>query len=309
MAETLDGVLCLNGFGAEEGVLLETNLIFDNHRRDTVTLQRSNGKDKVLGFAACVTIVDDGFGGTLENVVQVLHAGCQIDSLDVGLAFRGGIGQRTRPHAIEGYLAGAPYGFKILDNQTTQSVVNLQDAHDGLGSYQSAQGPQTDIGGGADFLDFLIKRRRIDAFGIRNLNDLAAYLLHGVENLLAQFGVDTLAPVVAMNDVIRTVFLQVRHIAPFVLRNNLADAFDILDNVFTLIVCHVRKALMGGNGFICEKSNHHVTIFRSFMDDVYQTWVHNITYHAQIYSLIHVAKVLKYQHMSNFFNYYLHMCG
>ena len=81
---------------------------------------------------------------------------------------------------------------------------------------------------------------------------MAAYLLHGVENLLAQFGVDTLAPVVAMNDVIRTVFQQVRHIAPFVLRNNLADAFDILDNVFTLIVCHVRKALMGGNGFVSE---------------------------------------------------------
>ena len=186
--------------------------------------------------------------------------------------------------------------------------MNLQDAHNGLGGNQAAQGSQTDIGSGAYFLDLLIERRRIDAFGVRNLDDLATYLLHGVENLLAQFGVNSLAPVVAMYDVIRTVFQQVWHIAPLVLRNNLAHAFDILDNVFTLIVSHVRKALMGGNGFVSEKTYHHFTIFCSFMDDVYQTGMHNITYHAQIYSLIHIAKVLKYRHMSNFFNFYLHMC-
>ena len=282
MAEALDGVLCLHGVGAEEGVLLEAHLVLDDDGGDAETLEGADGEDEMLDLSAGVAVVDDGLGGDLEGVVEVVEAGGEVDSLDVGLTLGGGVGERGGPHAVE--LAGsvALLELGVLDDEAREAAVALHDADDGLGGDEAAQALHTGLRRGAERLDFGSETRGGDALGVGNLDYLATELLHGLEDLVAEVLVGTFQPVVAVDDVVGLVLQQVGDIAPFVLRDDLADAIDMLDDSLALLVGEVRQTLVGGDGLIGEEADDHVTIFGTFVDDVDQTGVHDVGNHAEI---------------------------
>ena len=93
MAETLNGVLRLNGICTEKRILLQSDLVLDNNRRDTITLQRAHRKLEMFGFAARISIIDNRFGRTFQDVRQILQTCCQVHCLNVRLSLRSGICQ------------------------------------------------------------------------------------------------------------------------------------------------------------------------------------------------------------------------
>ena len=159
LAEVLDGVLRLNGIGAKERVLLQAHLVLNDNSRDAVALQCAYRKHKVLQLAARVAVVDDGLRRALQNVRQVLHTCCQVNSLNVGLTLRCRVCERRTPHAVEGVHVQAVLHLKVLADESRQSVVYLQDAHHGLGLYQSAQCLQAYVGCRAYTFYLLVERR------------------------------------------------------------------------------------------------------------------------------------------------------
>ena len=84
-AETLDGVLRLDGVCSEQGILLEADLIFNNHCGHTETFQRTDRKYEVFDFSTRVTVVDNGLGRTFQGIVQPMQTGREVHGLDIGL--------------------------------------------------------------------------------------------------------------------------------------------------------------------------------------------------------------------------------
>ena len=286
VAEALDGVLCLHGVGAEEGVLLEAHLVLDDDCGDAETLEGADGEDEVLDLSAGIAVVDDGLGGDLEGVVEVVEARGEVDGLDVGFTLGGGVGERGGPHAVE--LAGgvALLNLGVLDDEAREAAVALHDADDGLSGDEAAQALHAGFRRGAEGLDFGGETRRGDALGVGDFNHLAAELLHGGEDLVADVLVGAFQPVVAVDDIVGLVLQEVGDIAPFVLGDDLADAVDMLDDGATLFIGEVRQALVGSYRLVGEEADDHVTIFGTLVDDVDQAGVHDVGNHAEVDFLV-----------------------
>ena len=72
IAETLDTILSLDSVSTKKGILLQTDFIFNDYRRNAVTFQSSHSKDKVLDLATRVSIKNNRLGGAFKDIVQVL---------------------------------------------------------------------------------------------------------------------------------------------------------------------------------------------------------------------------------------------
>ena len=118
------------------------------------------------------------------------------------------------------------------------------------------------------------------SFGIWNLYHLAANLSHGVEGLLAQFLLRPFFPVVSVDDVVGLVVKQVGHIAPFVLWHHAAHAFDVFHHILALFIAHVGQPAVRGDGLVGEQAYHHLAVAGTFVDDVDETRVHDVTNHS-----------------------------
>ena len=110
-------------------------------------------------FATRISIINDGFRSTLQDVSQVLHARSQVYGLNIGFSFRGGICERRTPHSIETISIETILDFQILTNKTRQSIMDFKNTHHFLSIYQPTQRLQTHIGGGTNLLNLLIERR------------------------------------------------------------------------------------------------------------------------------------------------------
>ncbi len=215
-----------------------------------MTFERAHRENEVLDFAARIPVEDDGFGGALQDVVQILKTGGKVDGFDVGLAFARRIGQRTRPHAVEGIVFSVFFDFEVFDDQAAKTVVRLHDPDDRLGGDEPAETLHAHFGCRADRFYLVEQGRGIDALGVGYFDDLAALCLHEFENFFADFHVDAVLPVVTVYDVVWLELFQIRDVAPFVLRNDFGNVFQVFYDGFALLVGQERKTFALGNGFV-----------------------------------------------------------
>ena len=85
--------LLLHAVGAEERVLLEADLVLDDHGGDAYALERAHVVHEPLGAASRVSVEDDRLGGDLHDLLDGVEAAREVDELDVGLALERGVAQ------------------------------------------------------------------------------------------------------------------------------------------------------------------------------------------------------------------------
>ncbi len=281
-AEPFDGILGLDGVGPEQGVLLEAHLVLDDDRRNAEAFQGANRKAEVFHLSTGVTVEDYRLGRHFKSVVQVVQTGREVHRLDVRLALARGVGQRRRPHAVEFADAAIDFNARMFGDKARKAVVRFKDADDGLGRNQTAKRRESRLRSRAQGVNFFLQPGRSDAMRVGNLDDLPALGFHDLENLFTEILCRALLPVIAVDDVVGLVLLQVLDIAPLVLRDNLRDTLDVLDDVLALFVVQVRQTLVRRNRLVRKQTNHHVTILCPLVDDVDEAWVHNVTNHSKI---------------------------
>ena len=279
-AETLDGVLRLDGVCAEQGILLEAHLVLDNHGGDAKTLEGAHREAEMFHLSAGVAVKDDRLGRDFQRVVQVVQACRQVHRFDIWLALAGGIGKGRRPHAVEFTNAAVDFDAGVFGDEARKTVVGFQDAHNRLCRNQAAQRGKACLRRSAEAVHFFLEAGRGNSFSVRNFDDLAALGFHDLEDFVADELVRSIKPVVTMDDVVGLVLFQVFDVAPFVLRNHLGNAADVLDDVLALFVVQVGESLVGRDRLVGKKSDHHVTVLGAFIDNVDEARVHDVPDHS-----------------------------
>lgn len=235
-AEALDGVLHLDGVGPEQGVLLEAYLVLDNHRGDAEAFQGAHGKAEMFHLSTGIAVEDDRLGRNFERIVQVVQAGRKVHRLDVRLALAGGVGQRRRPHAVEFTDATVDLDAGVFGDKARKAVVRFQYADNRLRRDQTAKRREPRLRSRTERINFFLEPGRGDALGIGNLDNLAALRFHDLEYFVTDILVRAILPVIAVDDVVGLVLLQVLDIAPFILGDNLRNALDVLYYIFALFI-------------------------------------------------------------------------
>ena len=129
VSEVLDVILYLFDVGTEERVLLQPYLIFDDDGRDTESLQRADHEYEMLGKAASIAVVDDGFGRCFENIADGVHARGYVYVLDVGLSLDGRIGEAAHPYPVKLPDPVIAFDASGLGDQPRQTAMRLDNAN------------------------------------------------------------------------------------------------------------------------------------------------------------------------------------
>ena len=217
-----------------------------------------------------------------------MQASGQINCFNVRFSLRSWVCQWRSPHAIKLTMLTIYLNWGVLSNETCQSIMRLQDANNWLGRNQSTKRSQTCLWRDTQRIDFLLQSWCRNALGIRYFDYFTAKFLHGLKYLITNVLIRAIQPIITMNDIIRLILQEVWNVTPFVLRDYRRYTFDVFYHILTLLIRQIRQALMRSNRLIGIQTNHHVAIFGTFVDDINQTRVHDVTNHAQINSLCHI---------------------
>ena len=101
LAKSFDRILLLATRRAKKRVALGANLVFNDARRHTDTLERANGEAKVLNETTRIGVIDERLGANLHHVVDRLKTVVQANQFSVWLALDSRLGQRRDPESIE----------------------------------------------------------------------------------------------------------------------------------------------------------------------------------------------------------------
>ena len=95
LAEVLNRILLLLDLCAEQGVFLQSDLVFYDDHRNPHTLKRTDGIDKMLGLSAGVAVEYYGFGGHLHYIIDGTEAAGHVNNLNIRFPFGRGVAKRA----------------------------------------------------------------------------------------------------------------------------------------------------------------------------------------------------------------------
>mmetsp|Transcript_119552 Transcript_119552/g.283906 ORF Transcript_119552/g.283906 Transcript_119552/m.283906 type:complete len:209 (+) Transcript_119552:566-1192(+) len=132
VAENIHILQALNSVCPEEGILLESTLVLDDHTGDSQALQLSHGEGKDLLGTPGVPVVEYGFVRHLEHIIHNVEALGRRHRLYVRLAFDRAGGQGGGPKAIESDLSTISRSTRCIHNKGREAAVDLDHANDAL---------------------------------------------------------------------------------------------------------------------------------------------------------------------------------
>src|SRR5690606_37803447 len=198
-----------------------------------------HGELEVLQLAAGIGVVHHRLGGDLQDVVQRVGSGGNVDRLDVRFALGGGFGEAAAPHAVEFAPAVFDIDAGVLDDEAGQAVVGFHQAHQRLRGEQAAQLVATDVGGGPDLAQCLVELGGGNALCVADFDQFATPLGQRGDHGFTHAPLHAFAPVVAMDHVIGLVLAQVGDVVQRFLGNDPRDALEAFDHLAALLVGHV----------------------------------------------------------------------
>ena len=98
--------------------------------------------------------------------------------------------------------------------------MRFHNADDGLCRNETAQRFHADFWRGADSFCVFYQRRRVDSFGVRNFDNLAALTFHDGVHVFADSPHSAAFPVVPVNDVVGFQFDEVWNVTPVLLHDD-----------------------------------------------------------------------------------------
>lgn len=287
LAEVLLGAEGLLHLRAVEGVPLEAHLVLDYHGGYAVALEGADGEHEVLRLPAGVPVVDEGLGGALEDVGEVLHAGGQVHGLDVRLALAGGVGEARGPHPVEIVEAVLLLDLGVLHYEPGDAGVHLHDPDEGFGFDEPPQGHQPELGGGAELPAVGADDGGVDAVRVRDVHYAASPFPEYLRGLLPDPAEGAGDPVVPVDHVLGFESAEVVLPAPVVLRDDLGDTFDAAYDDLPLLVCEVRGVFAGYDGPVGEQADHHPSELGGLGDDVEIAGVDDVPHHRYVRNGLH----------------------
>ena len=174
--EVLDRVLLLLDLRAEERVLLEADLVLQDHGGDAHALQGVNVVDEVLDEAARIGVEDDWLRRHVHDVVDRADARRHVDELDVGLALRRRVAEARYPKRVELVEAALVLDDGLLRQKPREPVVHLDGLDDGHDLQQAAQAAAAKLRHDEPFLHALVDLLDGRVPRIGHLDELAARL-------------------------------------------------------------------------------------------------------------------------------------
>ncbi len=137
-----------------------------------------------------------------------------------------------------------------------------------------------------------VQLSRRNARGVGRFYQSPTPFFEGLQNPMTCFGLNTRFPVVAVDDVVGFELFEVGNVVECLLGNDLCDAFDLLDDGFSLFVAQEWQPFVPGNRFIGKKAYRHFSQVSSHLDDVHMAGVDQVGAHGDVYLWhLHFSKI------------------
>ncbi len=177
-------------------------------------------------LSACVAIINDRLRRHFQNFIQRIHPCRRIDSLDIRLPLRRGIGERARPHSVEFFDTRRRFEPYLLDDEAAERVVQVKETQQRLSIQHSTQARATYVRRCADFLHRSMQFGRGYAGRIRHFDKLAAPFGQGGYYGLPHPCLHASPPIVSMDHDVGFVAPQIRFIIERILRHHPRDTLQ-----------------------------------------------------------------------------------
>jgi hypothetical protein len=125
-------IYLLYAVGTEEGVLLQSGLIFNDGHGHAQLFEGAHGEPEDFGLPSRVGVVDEGLAGDVEGLSDARETRAGVHRLDVGFSLSGRGRQGRGPHAVELDVLATDIDLHGLGDDARQAIVRLQNAHDAL---------------------------------------------------------------------------------------------------------------------------------------------------------------------------------
>ena len=171
---------------------------------------------------------------------------------------------------------------RILHDQAGQTVVRLHGSHESFHVEHSLQSAATDVRhrqiGAGPVLDLPI----LIVCAVRELNQLSAIGVKDGCDLVTNGLLKSRAPIVAVNDDVRTVFFQIFFVAELGLIDYLIHACNILKQLLPFGSRHKRQSFIGNDRFVRKNADDQLSQFLRLFNDGDMTAVDDIRGEAHV---------------------------